>query len=367
MGVLMRVLTVNAGSSSLKLRLLDDDEQLAAHDVQRWQGENEPIRDFFAEHGADAIGHRVVHGGTQVTGPAVVDENLVHYLSTLTDLAPLHQARALDGIRAAEECAPGTPSVVCVDTAFHSTLTEAAATYALPKEWNEQWSLRRYGFHGLSHGYAARRGAELAGSQSQQGRILTCHLGSGASLAAVRDGRCVDTTMGFTPDEGLVMASRSGSVDPGLLGWLLTSGRVQVDELFTAIQKRAGLAGLSGTSGDLRDVLAARDDGDRDAALAYDVFTHSLIRHAGAMVAVMGGLDVLVFTGGLGEHQPPLRADLAAGLGFLGVEIDEDRNAATSDDADLTASGAGVRTVLVDAREDLEIARQTRSVLVPVG
>lgn len=359
----MRVLTVNAGSSSLKLRLLDDDEQVAGQDVQRWRGEAEPIRDFFHEHGAEAVGHRVVHGGSRLTGPAVVDEELVHYLSSLTDLAPLHQARALEGIRAARECAPDAPSVACVDTAFHTTLSPAAATYALPKEWNEQWSLRRYGFHGLSHSYAARRGAELTGMQPSGGRVLTCHLGAGASLAAVRGGECVDTTMGFTPDEGLVMATRTGSVDPGLLGWLVTSGRVEPDELFTAIQKRSGLAGLSGTSGDLRDVVAARDDGDADAELAYDVYAHSLVRHAGALVAVLGGLDLLVFTGGVGEHQPALRGQLAGALAFTGAAVDPDRNEESTSDADITAAGAQVRTAVVGAREDLEIARQTRSAL----
>ncbi|GAB2682240.1 acetate kinase [Saccharopolyspora gloriosae] len=357
----MRVLTVNAGSSSLKLRLLHDDEQVAGHDVQRWRGEAEPIRDFFHEHGAQAIGHRVVHGGPKVLGPALLDDRLVDHLAGLTDLAPLHQARALDGIRAAGECAPATPAVACVDTAFHTTLPEAARTYALPKEWNERWTLRRYGFHGLSHAYASRRGAEIAGIAA--GRVLSCHLGAGASLAAVRGGRCVDTTMGFTPDEGLVMATRSGSIDPGLLGWLLTSGKVGVDELCTTLQKRSGLAGLSGGSGDLRDVLAARTDCDLDAELAYDVYAHSLLRHAGAMVAAMGGLDLLVFTGGVGEHQPPLRAELAENLGFLGVEVDSERNAATGTDADISTNSAAVRTVVVESREDVEIARQTREVL----
>ncbi|MEU6132455.1 acetate/propionate family kinase [Saccharopolyspora sp. NPDC047091] len=365
----MRVLTVNAGSSSLKLRLLHDDDQVAGHDVQHWRGEPDPVRDFFQEHGAQAIGHRVVHGGPKLQGPAVVDDALLHYLSGLTELAPLHQSRALDAMRAAAECAPGTPAVACVDTAFHTTLPEAARTYALPKEWNERWGLRRYGFHGLSHGYASRRGAELAGPTG--GRVLSCHLGAGASLAAVRDGRCVDTTMGFTPDEGLVMATRSGSVDPGLLEWLLTSGKVGVDELCDALRERSGLAGLAGGSGDLRDVLTASADCDQDAELAYDVYVHSLVRHAGAMVAAMGGLDLLVFTGGVGEHQPVLRAEVAERLGFLGVAVDAERNAAATADADIGAAGARVRTVVVESREDLEIARQTARALtaepVPTG
>ncbi|MFR9732000.1 acetate/propionate family kinase [Saccharopolyspora sp. MS10] len=357
----MRVLTVNAGSSSLKLRLLDDDELVAAHDVPRWHGEPEPLREFQAEHAAEAIGHRVVHGGRAVRGPTPLDDRVVEQLAALTELAPLHQSRALQGIRAARDFAPDTPSVACVDTAFHRTLPEAARTYALPKEWNERWSLRRYGFHGLSHGYAVRRGAELAGNAG--GRVLSCHLGAGSSLAAVRGGRCVDTTMGFTPEEGLVMATRSGSVDPGLLCWLLTSRGVSPEELRTTLQERSGLAGLAGGSGDLRDVLTAREDCDLDAELAYDVHAHALLRHAGAMIAAMGGLDLLVFTGGIGEHQPRLRADLADGLGFLGVEVDPERNAATTSDADISSRTARVRAVVVESREDVEISRQTREAL----
>lgn len=359
----MRVLTVNAGSSSLKLRLLDDDELVADHDVQRWDGEDQPICDFLDKHGADAIGHRVVHGGTRIVEATVVDDEVVRYLDSLTDLAPLHQPRALAGVRAAMSSAPELRSVVCVDTAFHSTLPAAAATYALPRTWNRKWSLRRYGFHGLSHAYATVRGAELAGVTPHQGRVLCCHLGAGASLAAVRNGQCVDTTMGFTPEEGLVMATRSGSVDPGLLGWLLSARGVSVEEVFDGLQKRSGLAGLSGLSGDVRDVLDARARGDEDAGLAFDVFRHSLTRHAGAMVAVLGGLDLLVFTGGVGEHQPPVRESLYRDLGFVGVSVDPARNSSTTSDSDITADDAHVRTVVVGAREDLEIARQTRAAL----
>ncbi|MGP4017433.1 acetate/propionate family kinase [Saccharopolyspora sp. 5N708] len=359
----MRVLTVNAGSSSLKLGLLDDDAAVADETLERWAGGAEPIRGFLDEHGADAIGHRVVHGGTRIVAARVVDDEVLAYLASLTELAPLHQPRAIDGLRAARDAAPDTPSVVCVDTAFHARLPTAAATYALPREWNRKWSLRRYGFHGLSHSYAVVRGAELAGVPPGQGRALCCHLGAGASMAAVRDGRCVDTTMGFTPEEGLVMNTRSGTVDPGLLGWLLITKGVGPQELFEVLSKRSGLAGLSGVSGDLRDVLAARDGGDADAAVAFDVYRHSLVRHAGAMVAVLGGLDLLVFTGGIGEHQPPVRAAVCEALEFVGVAVDPTRNAAASGDADISAVGAAVRTAVVRAREDLEIARQTRAAL----
>ncbi|MEV0697504.1 acetate/propionate family kinase [Saccharopolyspora sp. NPDC050389] len=357
----MRVLTVNAGSSSLKLGLLDGDEPVAEEALERWEGGPEPIRRFLDEHGAAAVGHRVVHGGTRVVAATVVDDEVLAYLDSLTELAPLHQPRAIAGLRAARTAAPGTPSVACVDTAFHAGLPAAAATYALPREWNRQWSLRRYGFHGLSHSYAVVRGAELAGLPPREGRVLCCHLGAGASMAAVRDGRCVDTTMGFTPEEGLVMNTRSGTVDPGLLGWLMTTKSVAPQELFEVLATRSGLAGLSGVSGDLRDVLAARERGDADAALAFDVYRHSLVRHAGAMVAVLGGLDLLVFTGGIGEHQPPVRAAVCEALAFAGAAADPGLNAEASADADITAPGAAVRTVVVQAREDLEIARQTRA------
>ncbi|MEU6267301.1 acetate/propionate family kinase [Saccharopolyspora shandongensis] len=357
----MRVLTVNAGSSSLKLGLLDGDEAVAEETLERWEGGAEPIRRFLDEHGADAVGHRVVHGGTRIVAATVVDDAVLAYLDSLTELAPLHQPRAIAGLRAALTAAPGTPSVACVDTAFHAGLPVAAATYALPKEWNRQWSLRRYGFHGLSHSYAVVRGAEVAGLPPREGRVLCCHLGAGASMAAVRDGRCVDTTMGFTPEEGLVMNTRSGTVDPGLLGWLMTTKSVAPQELFDALAMRSGLAGLAGGSGDLREVLAARERGDVDAAVAFDVYRHSLVRFAGAMVAVLGGLDLLVFTGGIGEHQPPVRAAVCEALGFAGAAADPALNAAASDDADITAPGAAVRTVVVQAREDLEIARETRA------
>ncbi|MBF6507499.1 acetate/propionate family kinase [Nocardia farcinica] len=357
----MRVLAVNAGSSSLKLVLLDGDDVVAHEHLERWEGEPEPIRRFLDEHGADAIGHRVVHGGNRIVTATVADDDVVDYLASLTELAPLHQPRALGGLRAARSIAPGTPSVVCVDTAFHAGLPPAAATYALPREWNRKWSLRRYGFHGLSHSYAVVRGADLTGLPPRQGRVLSCHLGAGASMAAVRDGRCADTTMGFTPEEGLVMNTRSGTVDPGLIGYLINTKGVAPQELFGVLAKRSGLAGLSGTSGDLRDVLTARSEGDGDAAVAFDVYRRSLVRYAGAMVAVLGGLDLLVFTGGTGEHQPPVRAAVCEALSFAGAALDPERNEAASGDADITAVGAPVRTAVVQAREDLEIARQTRA------
>lgn len=363
-----RVLVVNAGSSSLKLSVLMTDGTVhAATTVERWEGPThlDPLRRFFEEAGEiDAVGHRVVHGGPRYRAPARVDNDLLAYLVSIQDLAPLHNPRAVAGIRAVQELLPGMPAVACFDTAFHATLPAEAHTYALPREWNAQWGLRRYGFHGLSHSYASTRAAEIVGAALPDLRVVSCHLGAGASLAAVRDGVSLDTTMGFTPLAGLVMVTRSGDVDPGLLMWLLRHGGIGVDELNEALENRSGLKGLSGTSGDLRDVLAGRAEGDPDCTLALDVFVHHLCREIAAMTAATGGLDLLVMTGGVGEHAPLVRAKVADRLAYLGVRIDADANERTTADADISsADGAPARTVVVTAREDLEITRRTTALL----
>jgi acetate kinase len=365
----VRVLVVNAGSSSLKLtRLADDGSVTSAATVDGWEGAGHlaPLVDFLRNCGpVDAVGHRVVHGGPRHTGPAVVDEVLVAYLYSVSHLAPLHNPRALAGIRSVTELLPDVPAVVAFDTGFHATLPPAAATYALPREWNERWGLRRYGFHGLSHAYAARRAADLVGRPAADLRIVSCHLGAGASLAGVLGGRSVDTTMGFTPLAGLVMNTRPGSVDPGLVLWLLEHGHVPEAELGDVLEHHSGLKGLSGTSGDLREVLAGRAAGDEACRLAFDVYLHRLARETAAMTAATGGLDLLVFTGGVGEHSWEVRSELAAALGHLGVAVDPQRNRTASGDADIGAEGAAVGTVVVTAREDLEIRRQVLAVLGP--
>jgi acetate kinase len=347
------VLVVNAGSSSLKLRLLgEDDEVLATSDLEDWDGRSglDGLDDRFLRD-AEAVGHRVVHGGTDFSSPIVIDDEVLARIEALSSLAPLHQPRAVAGIRAVGAALPDRPAVACFDTAFHATMAPEAFTYALPAEWRERWPLRRFGFHGLSHAYAARRAAELVGGR----RIVTCHLGAGASLCASLDGRSVDTTMGFTPLEGLVMNTRSGSVDPGLVLWLQTEAGLSATEVTEGLERRSGLAGLSGTSGDLRDI-------DPDG-LAVAVYVHRLRREIAAMVAALGGLDTLVFTGGVGEHRPDIRGMACAGLSFLGVAVDDVRNKASTEDGDITTAGAAVRTVVVTAREDIEIARQVRTTL----
>ncbi|HEX4688659.1 MAG TPA: acetate/propionate family kinase [Nocardioides sp.] len=361
----MRVLVVNAGSSSLKLSVLEEDEVLTSTTVERWDGADdlEPLRHFLGRApDLDAVGHRVVHGGPRHRASARIDDDLLVYLESIADLAPLHNPRAVAAIRAVAGLLPRTPAVAAFDTSFHATIPNEAATYALPREWNHRYGLRRYGFHGLSHASASRRAAALVGRDLRELRMVTCHLGAGASLCAVVDGRSVDTTMGFTPLAGLVMQTRVGSVDPGLVLWLLDHANVDSTTLGQVLEHQSGLKGLSGTSGDLRDVLAAREGGDGDARAAFDVYVHRLVREVGAMTASAGGLDVLVFTGGMGEHSPVLRSAACRGLAHLGVAVDDAANQATSD-ADVSGADARVRTVVVTAAEDVEVGREVRRVL----
>ena len=364
----MRVLVVNAGSSSLKLRLLDgDDTVVAAEDLGPGPPDTQALKRWTGSLGEiGAVGHRIVHGGTELVQPVVIDQHVARRLRALTDLAPLHQPKALDALAAVSAVLPHVPAVACFDTAFHARLPAPAATYAIPREWRERWALRRYGFHGISHAYAARRTAELVGRSLEDLRIVTCHLGAGASLAAVERGRSVDTTMGFTPLEGLVMATRSGSVDPGLVLWLQTHGGRSPAELADALEHRSGLKGLAGTS-DTAAVLASADAGDPDARLAVDTYLHRLRGLISAMAAAMGGLDALTFTAGVGENAPAIRAGAAAGLGFLGVMVDPRPNQAPGGDREIGRDGAPVRVFVVRAREDLEIARQVRRLLAPSG
>ena len=309
-----------------------------------------------------AVGHRVVHGGLLYDAPVRVDARMLSQLETFVPLAPLHQPHNLAPIRRLLERASEVAQVACFDTAFHRTQPEIAQMFGLPRKYHDE-GVRRFGFHGLSHAYAVRRGAELAGRPVAELRIVTAHLGAGASLAAVLGGVSVDTTMGFTPLAGLVMNTRPGTLDPGLLLWLLEHGQVPLDELGDVLEHRSGLRGLSGTSGDLREVLAGRAAGDAACALALDVYLHRLAREAAAMAAATGGLDLLVLTGGVGEHAWQVRAGLAGALAHLGLGIDDDLNRATTADGDITAPGATVRTVVVTAREDLEIRRQVLGVL----
>jgi acetate kinase len=398
----MPVLVVNAGSRSVKLRLVGDaDEIVAGTDLGPPDDDVlSHLEDFMSKAGSiDAVGHRVVHGGTRFTQPTVMSEDVRRDLEGLNDLAPLHNPPALAGIDAARRLLPDVPSVACFDTAFHAGLPPASSTYAIPSDWVSRWGIRRYGFHGLSCAWAVRRAATMLAATippetilpetilpetilpetilpetilpatmlpatTSPLRVIVCHLGGGASVTAVSGGRSVDTTMGFTPLEGLVMATRSGDLDPGALIWALQHG-LSADAALDDLERKAGLLGLSGgRSSDTRVLLEARALGDEAAALAVSVYVHRLRAKVAAMAAATGGTDALVFTGGVGENSAVIRSETCRDLSWMGVALDEGANAATHQaDADVSAAGASVRTMVVQAREELEIAWQCRRLL----
>jgi acetate kinase len=363
----VRVLVVNPGSSSLKLTLLERGDQVAAvENLPASQGEVErSALESFLERipPADACGLRVVHGGPAFRDSVLVDAEVLERLESTAELAPLHNPPALHAIRVLQKVQPALPLVACFDTAFHATLPEAAAVYAVPWRWTEEWGIRRYGFHGLSHAWASRRAAELLQRPLEELRTVTCHLGAGASLCAVAGGRSVDTTMGFTPMEGLVMATRSGSVDPGALLWVQRHAGLSAAEVESALDRESGLLGLSGRSADMREVLKGAREGDRRSGLALDVYGHRLRSCIAGMVAALGGLDALVFTGGIGERSAEVRAAACQGLEFLGVQLEEELNRSAVPDARLSDSAAPAAALVVAAREDLEIAREVRRTL----
>ena len=362
------MLVVNAGSSSLKLSLIGDanatlaERELAAPRSTIDAGElRAALGDGLGE--AEAVGHRIVHGGERFRQAVLVDASVEEALRGLVQMAPLHQPKSLAALDAVSRALPGVPAVACFDTAFHATLPVAARTYALPARWRERWGVRRYGFHGLSHAWVARRAPQLLEADPSELRIVSCHLGAGASLCAIAGGRSVDTTMGFTPLEGLVMATRSGNVDPGLLLWLMEQTGMTEAELAQSLEHESGLLGLAGTA-DMRDVVARSTARDEEAGAALDVYLHRLRAGIAAMAASLGGIDALVFTGGDGENSPVIRAEAAAGLGFLGVRVDPERNDAAAHDREITAAGATARTLVIRAREDLEITAQVDRLLV---
>lgn len=364
----MRVLVVNAGSSSLKLSLLGDGDHLA--DSAEFHLGSEGVEEELLRRAVerlsvvDAVGHRVVHGGTAFTEPVLVDAQVRQKLSDLCDLAPLHQPKSLQALDAVTRLLPGAPAVACFDTAFHAQMPLSASTYALPYEWRTRFALRRFGFHGLSHSYASRRVASLTGNSKQ--RVVTCHLGAGASLCAVSGGVSVDTTMGFTPLDGLVMATRPGSVDPGLLLWLEEHAGLPASSLAGELEHGSGLLGLCGTA-DMREVLAREAQGEADASLALSVYEHRLRSGIAAMAASMDGIDALAFTGGVGARSPEIRRRACARLEFLGISLNRARNEEESGDREISGGGAVVRTFVVAAREDIEIARGVRAVLRPTA
>jgi acetate kinase len=366
----VNVLAVNMGSSSLKLSVLDDsDSTLVARDLDRGGARLDGLlREFLGSAPTiDVVGHRVVHGGPTFSEPIVLRESVDQRLETLAQLAPLHNPPATEAIRALLRLLPGIPQVACFDTSFHSQMPPSAYTYPVPRSWSTRWGIRRYGFHGLSHDWASQRAAALMERPIGSLRLVTAHLGSGASLAAVRAGRSVDTTMGFTPLEGLAMATRSGSLDPGIMLWVLRNTDLGVDEVEQALESESGLFGMSGVSGDLRVVIDAADAGNPDAALAYEVYSHRIRTSIASMAASMGGVDAVVFTGGAGERSARLRHDTCSSLEFLGIELDGRANDGATEEAVVSTTRSAVKVAVVAAREDRVIAQQVRGVLAKGG
>jgi acetate kinase len=395
------VLVLNVGSSSIKYQLLEvaadgGGRRLATGLVERvgegegrlehHPAEGEPYERTraFADHrqaldamveafrtaGPDldrvrpaAVGHRVVHGGSEFTEATVLDDAVVARIRELIPLAPLHNPANITGIEVASAALPGVPQVAVFDTAFHQTLPEAAYTYAVPQEWRERYAVRRYGFHGTSHRYVSRRAAEFLGRRPEETNVIVLHLGNGASVCAVEGGRSVETSMGLTPLEGLVMGTRSGDVDPALPAYLRRVAGIEVDDAENALNRQSGMLALAG-SNDLRDVHRAADGGDAAAKLAFDVYCHRIRKYVGAYCAVLGRVDALVFTAGVGEHDVRARAASLAGLERLGIAVDPALNGSDRHgERRISPPGARIEVLVIPTDEEIEIARQSLAAL----
>lgn len=385
------VLVVNAGSSSLKYQLVNPDsgDVLATGLVEKI-GEAEGsakhtaggvphTRQFpcpthreafdavllaFTDHGPDlasvdltAVGHRVVHGGATFWRPTLVTEEVLDTVRSLIPLAPLHNPANIQGIEVARETFPIVPQVAVFDTAFHQTIPEHAYTYAVPRAWRDDHAVRRYGFHGTSHSYVSRRAAELLGTKPAKTNCIVLHLGNGASACAVRGGESVDTSMGLTPLEGLVMGTRPGDIDPGLFGHAVRELGLSPDEVDRVLSKQSGLLGLTGVN-DFRTVMEWYDEGDEAAVLAVAVVAYRIRKYVGAYAAVLGRLDAVVFTGGIGEHNPTLRSLVLDGMELFGIEVDRQANASGPGERRISTEGSAVAAYVIPTNEELEIARQ---------
>ncbi|MGY5883184.1 acetate/propionate family kinase [Modestobacter lacusdianchii] len=361
------VLVVNAGGHSLKLRLLGpDDDDLGSWTVDAPPDSTEAaeLLDRALDEADDvtAVGHRVVHGGDRLSDHALVDDDVRAALDAAADLAPLHVPPALAALDRCRERLPDVPQIACLDTVFHAGLPEAARTYAVPARWREELGVRRYGFHGLSYAWAVPRAAELLGRDVADLQLVACHLGSGASVCAVAGGRSVWTSMGFTPLEGLVMVTRSGTVDPGMITWLQTRHGLSATDVSDALEHESGLTALSGgLGGDTRDLVAAASDGNADAQLALDVFALRLRQEVAVAAASLDRLDAVVFTGEIGADQPEVREAVAAGLPVLGLR--EGLSTAQDVDAVVSPIGAQVPVVLVHPEEERQIAAEVRRLI----
>jgi acetate kinase len=364
----MKILVLNAGSSSHKLSLYELGKDLPEYPPPPLWEKKIEWRDHIAvnaleqaiapvSEGIDVVGHRIVHGGPQYEEPVRITPAVKAGIAAASAFAPLHNQGELDAIETVERLLGKVPQVAVFDTGFHRRMPPAAAVYPGPYEWFMQ-DIRRYGYHGINHQYCAGRAAQLLKRDLKSLKLVTCHLGNGCSIAAIRDGWSIDTTMGFTPLEGLMMGTRSGSVDPGILTHLLRKGLIQPQDIDDVLNRKSGLLGISGVSSDMREVLAAIRQGHERARLAFDIYVHRLRAGIGAMAAVLGGMDAIVFTAGVGENSPEVREAACRSLGFLGLKLDEAPNAKVSPDMDIATSDSHVRVLVIRAQEDWAIARE---------
>jgi len=400
----VKILVINTGSSSIKYQLFDmTDEKVLASGLAEKIGEDEGLLklNVISEHGdsqekvvkgvipnhrealrqivallghpgsgviqdkseISAVGHRVVHGGEAFKAPVIINEEVISEIKKNIPLAPLHNPPNLAGIEVARSIFPDAPHVAIFDTAFHQTIPAKAFLYALPYALYRNSGVRRYGFHGTSHSYVAERSAEYLGQPLSDLNMITIHLGNGASMAALKNGKCVDTTMGMTPLEGLVMGTRTGDVDPALPFFLAGHLKMSLDEIDELLNKESGLKGICGTN-DMREVLEKRETGDERAKIAVDIYTYRIKKYIGAYFAVLGGLDGLIFTGGIGENAPVIRELCCRGLGRLGIEIDEEKNNAAEEGVrEINSLDRGVKILVVPTNEELKIAQETKMVI----
>ena len=307
----------------------------------------------------DAVGHRVVHGGEKFATSTVLTEEVINVIEECNDLAPLHNPANLIGIRACQELMPNVPMVAVFDTAFHQTMPEVAYMYGLPYEYYEKYSVRRYGFHGTSHSYVSKRAADILGKDYSELKTIVCHLGNGASICAVNGGKSVDTSMGLTPLEGLIMGTRSGDVDPSILDFIAQKENLTLSQVMNVLNKKSGVEGISGVSSDFRDLAAAADEGNKRAALAIDAFAYRVVKYIGAYVAAMNGVDAICFTAGLGENDAAVRAKIVANLSYLGIEIDEEANNTRGKEIVISTADSKVKVLAIPTNEELAICRET--------
>jgi acetate kinase len=396
----MNILVINSGSSTVKYQLIDmtNENVLAKGVCDRIGLDNAFIKhtkvnaapvviekDMYShkvaiqeliavltdkEHGVitsmdeiNAIGHRVVHGAEEFTGSVVITDRVIEVLEECTELAPIHNPPNITGIEACKTLMPTTKMVGVFDTAFHQTMPKHAYIYPVPYEYYEKYGVRKYGFHGTSHNYVANKAAELLDKPIEELKIITCHLGSGASICAVKNGKSVETTMGFTPLEGLCMSTRAGSIDPAAVLFLMDKEKLSIDEITTILNKKSGVFGISGVSSDFREIEDAAKSGNERAQLAEEVFAYKVRRYIGDYTAVMGGVDAIVFTAGVGENNPAMRKQILTGLEYLGVSVDDEKNNVRGKLVDFSQDEATVRTLLVPTDEELAIARETYRLL----